>query len=149
MTLDPVKILVGALFLLTLTGSAWMVTSSSSVEDSLVCADPYAEGLKTHEERLRREASRQLGWRGTVEVTGQGVSLRLTDARGEALSDAQVFGTLIHPTESGEDRRLSFSSRGGGVYHASGPFPPGTWDLDLSASRDNGEWLERMRVKIP
>ena len=144
--MDAVKVLVTSLFGLMVASAGLVLRAAAAVDDGLVTADPYAEGLRTTDWMRAREASHRLGWTASLVGTPGGVQLKVTDRMGAPV-DGQVEVTLSRPAESGLDYPLRLAAVGPGTW-AGGPAPPkkGVWDAAVRVQRGPLLFLHRERL---
>jgi len=122
-------IAVNAVFIYLAVGTFTGVTS----------ANPFQEGLAYNEVLAARDAQRALGWQSEVAVTrldseADRITLRFSDAAGQALTGLTLSGALRRPTHAGMDQLLAWQEAGPGRYEAEVRLPArGNWDLVTAA----------------
>ena len=105
----------------------------------------YLQGLHYNDILAERAEQATLGWRAElVEANGEGViEVRLTDAGGAPLNGLTVNGELRRIVHARDDRALSFTAMGEGLYRApAGALEPGVWSLTAHAESRAGEALD-------
>lgn len=98
----------------------------------------YQKGLTYNQVLAARDAQRDLGWQGSLELgqrdTADSLTLTLTDRDGAPLDGLEVGGLLRRPTHEGLDQTLAWQGHGAGRYTVLVELPQrGNWDLEVTA----------------
>jgi len=87
----------------------------------------YQEGL-AYNERLTAAAEQQgRGWKGSLELTAEGLSLTLGDRDGRPVTGLALEATLARPATKAFDRTLPLVEVAPGRYAAAVDLADGTW----------------------
>lgn len=142
-----------ALLLGGLLGSQ-LVVLSQVLEDPgfAIERDYYRKAVSWDAERARELQSQALGWRADCEVTEMDprvVRVKLEDARGLAVSGAQVRVEAFHNARAREVLALSMREVGPGRYEAAlDARRGGAWELRVHASRGEEEFRRVVRLDL-
>ncbi len=102
------------------------------VENSYVASQHYDDLLE------RARAQDKEHWQ--PQLTAEGAKLRfvLQDAQGRPLPALSVSAHVGRPSTTQEDRFIDFAAAdSSSAYQALETLPPGLWEVDLEAKRDN------------
>lgn len=128
-------------------GLAWVATTSST---GLVTVHAYQEG--THYNDVLAQAAEQdaLGWKSRVSAENGTISVRLTDAQGQALDGLDVRVWLTSPvTPDPDSATTALAAAADHSYSATlAPPHPGQWDVHVHAKRDGHNYYAAQRVLI-
>lgn len=108
--------------------------------------DSYRTGLSWNRTLERDAEQKAMGWSTGIETKAEktadgaawklAVTLTLRDRDGKPITGLAVDGRAWHPVLEADDRSLSFSEAGGGVYLGSAVLPgAGDWTLKLALKR--------------
>jgi nitrogen fixation protein FixH len=92
------------------------------------------------------EARRQnaLGWAFALEAGRDGLLLQARTAQGAPLQGLEVAAGVRRPTSEIEDRLLELAEREPGRYAVRRPLPAGVWEIELTATRNDGARVTRL-----
>ena len=96
------------------------------------------------------QAQRALGWRSTLEHSGDRLVLRLSDRDGRALSGITVSASAQRPVGTEQDLNVLFQETAPGNYESQAILQPGIWNIDARANAPSGERYRqvfRLRVR--
>lgn len=144
---------VPALLLGSLIG-AQMTVLSFVLDDPTFATeeDYYRKAVDWDARMLRERQSDALGWRARLDAPSSvrsRLSLRLEDAQGNPVSQAEVKGVAFHNARAGQPIVLMLDEVSPGRYQVElGTVRPGLWELRLHATRerDSYETTERFDV---
>jgi nitrogen fixation protein FixH len=146
---------VPALILASLIGTQMTVLASALDDPSFATEDDYyRKAVDWDAHMARQRQSQALGWmaRAHVGKPAAGVrelSIRLLDARGLALSGAQLHGVALPNARAARPIELALEEGASGEYHA--PLTAaraGVWELRLSATRGNDSFETTLRFEL-
>jgi nitrogen fixation protein FixH len=147
---------VPGLLLAGLLGTQLLVLSSVLDDPTFATeGDYYRKAVDWDAHMARERQSLALGWLATAQVTPSAesrsaVSVRLRDARGNAVSLAQVHAIAFHNARAAHPLELQLGESTPGEYGADlGVARPGLWELRLSASRGGDSYEATLRFEVP
>lgn len=132
-----------------------LFAAGSDPNGTVVEQDYYRKAVEWDRTMARRAASAALGWRaearfGAMTNDGRELRVRLTDASGTPLRDAEVTATLIHNREASTP--LAFELRAGapGEYAvATSAMRSGQWEVRIVARRGGERFETTQRAEAP
>lgn len=129
--------LIGGFVALIFTANAIMVTVALSSWRGLQAEEPYIQGLNYNDELARRAQQAALGWQLGVDVEQTGplslaIAVTPVDGGGRLLTDAEIDGMLVRPTQEGLDVPIRLVAVGPRYAGAAEVSMPGIWDLRLT-----------------
>lgn len=96
----------------------------------------------------RRQAQQALSWDAMAVVEDGVLTIRLTDAGGQAVEPETLTAVLGRPTIARDDRTLDFA-RQMGVFSVPVDLEPGAWILKLNATSVAGvEFAKRLELWV-
>ena len=102
--------------------------SALSTYTGVVAQEPYRKGLHYNDRIAAGVEQDQLGWSHEVVLTGNTLSVLLTNADGKPVSGLRLTGTFGRPSTNRHDIVLRFSEEQPGRYTATlDSIEPGTW----------------------
>lgn len=111
----------------------------------------YSAGLRFNDQVALSEASRAAGW--TMEPaleqrSGRAhLTIKVADARGDALADQLLRITLRRPSDAGLDRSLDLTTDSSGLAEATlDDLTAGQWDIVVAFERADGAAEMRRRL---
>ena len=145
--------LIGGFVVLILTANAIMVTVALNSWRGLHAPEPYIQGLNYNDELERRAEQAALGWRLglAVEQTGPrtlAIAATPVDDADRLLTEAEVTGLLVRPTQEGSDVPVRLTAAGPRyVGEVEAPMP-GIWDLRLTIRHGDDTLRHQERVFV-
>jgi nitrogen fixation protein FixH len=116
----------------------------------------YLQGLRYNEKLAARAAQADLGWTARMEALPQGneaqLSVRFADRGGRPLDGLAITGKLRRPATTREDRAVTFTGAGDGIYVAHvAALGVGGWVFQGAATRgtERFEFERRMTWTPP
>jgi nitrogen fixation protein FixH len=147
---------VPGLLLAGLLGTQLFVLRSALDDPTFATEDDYYRKAVDWDAHMARERqSVALGWLATAQVTAapgarRALAVRLRDARGGAISSAQVHAVAFHNARAAHPIALELGESAPGEYGADlGVARPGLWELRLSASRGGDSFETTLRFEVP
>ena len=138
-----------AFFGVIITVNMFMAYNAVSTWTGLVVKNSYVESQRFNDVTAERLAGERLGWKLDPAYAGGQLRLTLTGPDGEALRDAEITAKLGRPVHENEDRQITFSHQGEGIYLASAELAGGVWQADYTISRATGEiWQKSYRFLV-
>lgn len=128
----PVAII--AFFVVVAIANVVFLYYAMKTHPGLETEDAYEEGLNYNDELARAEASKELGWQGTLTV-GEGGKLvvSIVDSAGDPIPDLAVSAVAVWPVKEGFDTEIIFAPEGD-AYSAAPALPmSGQWEIRLRA----------------
>jgi nitrogen fixation protein FixH len=134
-----VMVLANAVFL-------YFAVSTFSGDDT---SNAYRKGLRYNQtlEAAKRQAER--GWRselGYDESTGR-LTLEVFDQAAAPVTGLHVGAKLERPATDREDRRVTLTEAGEGIYAATIDLAPGQWVVDIASRREGEDRDSAYRLK--
>ena len=136
----------------------WTVAISATATDPshAVVAGYDEKALKWDEEKARRQASAQLGWRAEIVVNPQSdiqgfrnVTIKLHDANQTPIENATVELTAFHRARAAQRQIVVISELSNGIYSGTvRVLKSGQWQFDGSATTDKDTFLINVRQTI-
>jgi nitrogen fixation protein FixH len=147
---------VPGLLLVGLIGSQLAILGSALDDPTFATEDDYYRKAVDWDAHMARERqSIALGWSATARISdstplGSAVSVRLLDARGSALTAAQVHAVAFHNARAAHPLRLELRESEPGEYAADlGAAKPGLWELRLAATHGSDSFETTLRFEVP
>jgi nitrogen fixation protein FixH len=146
---------VPALLLTALIGTQMTVLASALDDPSFATEDDYyRKAVNWDAHMARQRQSQALGWMAQAHVgeAAAGVhelSIRLLDARGVAVSGAQLHGVAFPNARAARPIELALEEGAAGEYHA--PLTAaraGVWELRLNAMRGHESYEATLRFEL-
>jgi nitrogen fixation protein FixH len=147
-----------------------LFAAGSDPNGTVVEPDYYRKAVEWDRTMARRAASASLGWSATAELggaepagggdagplassvqrTSRTLHVRLRDAAGVAISDAEVSATLIHNREASTPVSVALSADADGGYVGTGVLAHGgQWEVRVVARRGAERFETSLRVEAP
>ncbi len=101
------------------------------VENSYVASQHYDEML------AKAEAQDKAGWHYQLAMDGGVIRVALSRDGTTLLRGLDVTAHVGRPSTTREDRILELASTHDGAYASSEPLPPGLWEVDVQAERQD------------
>lgn len=141
----PVLWMALILLALCIVGTVAMV-AISAIKGADELPDVYhAEGRAADADLRALELARSLGLRAVVSLTTDGVTVRLTDASGNAANREPLLLRLTHPSDPQYDRIVVLSNAGNvAVGLLTATSMAAYWQVELRPA--DSQWLLRGRV---
>lgn len=100
----------------------------------------YLQGLNYNDKLAERAAQAALGWTAGMEVLPQGANaqlkVRFADKEGRPVESLAIEGKLRRPATTRDERAVTFTAEGDGVYVAdAGIIAQGAWTFQGAATR--------------
>lgn len=125
-------------FILLLSSFVWIAFEH---QPSLVTEHAYDKGLAYNATLAKEAEQEKLGWHATITADNAQISFALNDASGQAITDAEVKGWLVHPAAKTQDQQFSLAETRPGIYVA--PIPGNTQglrDVRMTALKDGTQF---------
>lgn len=111
----------------------------------------YRQGLHFNQTLAQRAAQAELGWKAEIglEALGRGARLRvvMVDASGRPVDGLAISGKVRRPATTREDRAVTFTPSGHGLYVADvGALESGSWTFEGAAVRDGQTFAFERRM---
>jgi nitrogen fixation protein FixH len=134
----------------------YCATRVGAGKNAVVEADYYNKALHWDQKQALLRASRELGWGVDLTVgdvaTTQGaraLMLKLADAQGVAISDAEVQVAFFHHARPLELRQVELKTSGAGTYANSLPLDRrGIWEFRLTIHRGGKIYVETIEREL-
>ncbi len=140
--------------------NVWMlVVASGDANGSVVEPDYYRKAVAWDSTMALRAASDSLGWGTELSLSGSPAAgpapggalleLRISDARGAAVSGATVQATLIHNADASRHVEVALKDAGDGRYTGAPVLAhPGLWEVRIDARRGRAHYLETRHTDL-
>lgn len=100
----------------------------------------YEEGLAYNRTLAAAEAQKALGWQTALDLTAQGLNLRVLDRDGAPVAGLVPRATIARPADEASDRSVTLRERGNGHYEAALTLPyRGQWLVTLEMTTPKGQ----------
>ncbi len=138
-----------AMFAVVLAANVVLVYFALASWPGLAYENPSERGRKFNQVLQAEEKAHGLGWRFALRYVDASVEMRIADARGAAIEDLTLTGTLVRPLGEIADTRLSFGAVAPGVYRAPVDLvAPGQWEVRVAATRGEARAHEALRFVV-
>jgi len=126
----------------------WFVHLARSSYTGLVTQQAYEKGVDYNKTIARAKAQDAMGWHAAVTHAADGVTLALTDARGAAVTGAEVSLWLFRPVQAGMDLRLPMTAGAEAGLYTARVDPPqrGLWEARLLVKAGDAEYQISKRM---
>lgn len=152
---------LGGLLLMSISAQGVMVWVATRPDNPLPIADYYQKSLEWDADTALIEASRQLGWRVTVDIPAgreyavgarRPVDISVLDREGEPVTE--LVGRLIaeRPADlrlNGESELVEMPNQAGNYRTLAALTAPGVWEFHLDTHRGETRFVYSERVVIP
>ena len=125
-----------------------MAYFATSTWSGLDVKNSYVASQKFNEVTAERVKSAELGWQTVARYSDGAFTLNLSHD-GKPVPVESVTAMIGHPANGREDRQLTLTAMGGGMYSAETKLAPGLWQADLSAVASDGTpWTHAIRFRV-
>jgi len=112
--------------------------------------DYYQKAVDFDKSQAAQARSDALGWKIELTADREQVQVRLFDAEGHPIGDAEVKVEAFHNARAANIISADLQSEGAGLYAYSGAFSrPGIWEYRLVAKRGEQRFAETVRKELP
>lgn len=123
---------------------AWFAHSSWS---GLVVANTYVASQQFNEKAALARRIEASGVKGALDVKGEEIAYRLTDAKADAVIADHVTLRFRRPVGDHQDFSIDLSDAGNGLFKGNHVMIPGQWIVEAEAQR-GGEVVMHEAVRI-
>lgn len=124
-----------AFFGVIITVNLMMARFAVTTWSGLVVPNTYVASQEFNTQAAQSRAIAALGYDVAFEPDAEGLTIVLTDARGEPAHASSLTASLRRPVGTDDDRDLVFAADGAGRYRADGALAEGEWIAHVTAMR--------------
>ncbi len=115
-----------------------------STDTGLVVKNSYVASQDFNTRQAAAREQERLGWALSVEAGDDVLIITALDAAGAPLTGAAMTGRIGRPVTDRQDRAVSFNEDEPGVYRLATTLSGGDWQLDVTATRPDGDRFRRI-----